>query len=425
MNVGVQRELRPGTVLSIDYLRNVGVHTLLAIDENHDGDARFLDKAGALAAIDATNTGFGCPAGSAGINCAIGAGATIADYANNGLSSGAILAGGGPVGPGSVAFPGKNPNFGVVQFLEPVGRSVYNGMDVVLRSDIKSPVHFIRYMNTQISYSLSRLTSQAQDVDFINNAVDQANPGRYMGPGSLDRTHQFSAGVVMDLPAGVRANFITHYYSALPQTIVFSAPGNAEDLLQLDTVGDGQQGLAPIPGTNIGTFGRDVNGSSLNNLLQNYSTKFGNQITPAGQALVDAGLFSAAQLQSLCAITPSLAPTGNCAAEFPGLQLAPAPAGQVDNGRFFTFDVRLGWSIKPVSRWERFRFEPQVAFFNLFNHRNYNSPTSLLSGVLDGAAGSINGTTKADRAPSEIGLGSGVFSIGAPRSIEFGVKVSF
>jgi len=55
----------------------------------------------------------------------------------------------------------------------------------------------------------------------------------------------------------------------------------------------------------------------------------------------------------------------------------------------------------------------------------YNSPTSLLSGVLDGAAGSINGTTKADRAPNEIGLGSGVFSIGAPRSIEFGIKVNF
>lgn len=44
MNVGVQRERKPGTVLSVDYLRNVGVHTLLAIDENHIGDARFLDK---------------------------------------------------------------------------------------------------------------------------------------------------------------------------------------------------------------------------------------------------------------------------------------------------------------------------------------------------------------------------------------------
>src|SRR5215472_16612543 len=54
MNVGVQRQLKPGTVVSVDYLRNVGVHTLLAIDENHVGDPRFLDTAGASAAIGAT-----------------------------------------------------------------------------------------------------------------------------------------------------------------------------------------------------------------------------------------------------------------------------------------------------------------------------------------------------------------------------------
>src|SRR6266478_1043036 len=76
MNVGVQHELHPGTIISVDYLRNVGVHTLLAIDENHVGDAAFLDQAGALAAINATNTSFGCANGSAGINCAIGKGAT-------------------------------------------------------------------------------------------------------------------------------------------------------------------------------------------------------------------------------------------------------------------------------------------------------------------------------------------------------------
>jgi hypothetical protein len=425
MNVGFQRELRPGTIISVDYLRNVGVHTLLAIDENHDGDAAFLDPAGALAAINATNTAKGCPAGSAGINCAIAAGATIADYAGNGLTSGTLGAGGGPAGVGTVAFPGKNPKFGIVQFLEPVGRSVYNGLDVVLKSDIKSPVAAIRHMNAQVSYSLSRLNSEAQDVDFINGALDYNNPGRYLGPGSLDRTHQFSAGVIMDLPAGIRANFITHYYTALPQSIFFNTTGGAADLLQLDTVGDGQTGIAPIPGSNVGTFGRDVSPGDLNKFLQQYSDKFGNQLTPAGQALVTAGLFTPTQLQQLCAITPSLTPMGNCGTAFPNLQIQPAPAGQVNNGNFFTFDARLGWSIQPVHRWERFRFEPQVAFYNLFNHRNYNSPTSLLSGVLAGSPGSINGTTKAQRAPNEIGLGSGVFALGAPRAIEFGIKVSF
>jgi hypothetical protein len=329
MNIGVQHELHPGTVVSVDFVRNVGLHTLLAVDENHDGDARFLDPAGANAAIDATNTGFGCPTGPGGIDCAITAGATIADYAGNGLTSGTILAGGGPAGPGTVAFPGINANFGIVQFLEPVGRSVYNGLDVVLKSDLKSPVSTIRHLNAQISYSFSRFVSEATDVDFINTALDQQNPGQFIGPNGLDRTHQFSAGVIMDLPAGIRANFITHWYSALPQNIVFSAPGNPEDLLQLDTLGDGQQGVAPIPGTNIGAFGRDVGAGGLNNLLSSYSSKFGNQLTPAGQALVSAGLFTQAQLQSLCAITPSLTPMGNCGTEFPSLQLQPAPAGAV------------------------------------------------------------------------------------------------
>jgi hypothetical protein len=99
----------------------------------------------------------------------------------------------------------------------------------------------------------------------------------------------------------------------------------------------------------------------------------------------------------------------------------------VNNGNFFTFDLRLGWSIRPIKAWERFRIEPQAAFYNLFNHKNYNGPDNLISGVLDGSAGSVAGvgTTKSTRAPFETGLGSGVFAIGAPRSMEFGFKVTF
>ena len=44
MNVGFQRELHHGTVLSVDYIRNVGLHTLLGIDQNHQGDASILTR---------------------------------------------------------------------------------------------------------------------------------------------------------------------------------------------------------------------------------------------------------------------------------------------------------------------------------------------------------------------------------------------
>jgi len=74
--------------------------------------------------------------------------------------------------------------------------------------------------------------------------------------------------------------------------LTFFAPGNLEDIFQYDTNGDGQTGVAPIPGSNFGSFGRDINAGNLNSFLQKYSNKFGNQLTPAGQALVSAGLFT-------------------------------------------------------------------------------------------------------------------------------------
>ena len=426
MNVGFQRELHPGTVVSVDYVRNVGLHTLLGIDKNREGDASILDTAVAQAAIATTNGQFTGPGGTActTIDCAIAAGARIGDYANNGLTGGLNATGAFPVGQGAVAFPGVNPDFGQVLLLEPIGRSVYNGLDVVLKTDLKSPTRFIHRLNAQFSYSFSRFESQAADQDFINGALDYNNPGKFLGPGSLDRTHQLSAGIIMDLPAGVRANFITHFYTALPQTLTFAAPGNLEDIFQYDTVGDGQTGIAPIPGSNVGTFGRDVKIGDLQSFLESYSTKFGNQLTPAGQALVTAGLFTSDQLKALCAITPSLNPINNCGG-YDALQLPSVVPGAVGNGNYFTFDARLGWSIKPIKAWERFRIEPQAAFYNLFNHKNYNGPDNLLSGVLDGSVGSVTSTTKADRLPFETGLGSGVFAIGAPRSMEFGIKVTF
>ncbi len=53
MNVGIQREIRPGMVFSADYLRNVETRTLLAIDVNKVGDVSTFNLAGAQAAIAA------------------------------------------------------------------------------------------------------------------------------------------------------------------------------------------------------------------------------------------------------------------------------------------------------------------------------------------------------------------------------------
>jgi hypothetical protein len=435
MNIGVQRELWHGTVLSVDYLRNIGVHFLLDYDTNHVGDARTLVVANAQAAIASTLTA--CGVGN--INAAIAAcpglhpatattpvgPATIDDFAAHGLDSGNAVDSGlpcpvtipGPGGCTAAAFPGLNPSLGQNQMLFPIGRSVYNGLDVKLTSNIASPIHAIKHLNYQIAYSLSRFVSQAQDQDFINNAADFANTGRYSGPNGLDRKHQLSAGAVMDLPLFTRISFVTHWYSALPRTLnlpagsIFTSDLTGDGTFAGDT--RGSQGDI-LPGTNIGSFGRDVSVAGLTNLINNFnSTIAGQTLTPAGQALVTAGLFTQAQLLALGA-TPQ--------------PIALPPAGQEGLGQFFTFDVRLGWVLHPNKFFhslpEGITVEPQIQFFNLFNRQNFDSPSQPLSGILDGSVGSLNGTTRADRT-NLTSIGSGVFALGAPRQMEWGIKVSF
>jgi hypothetical protein len=132
-------------------------------------------------------------------------------------------------------------------------------------------------------------------------------------------------------------------------------------------------------------------------------------LTPAGQALVDAGLFPKAQLIALGA-TPQ--------------PIADPPPGEVGLGSFFTFDLRLGWNLRPVKKFEHLQFSPQVNIYNLFNRQNYDSPSLPLNGTLNGTPGFLNGTTAGNRT-NLIGLGSGVFALGAPRSLEFGFRVIF
>lgn len=440
MNVGVQRELKPGTALSVDYLRNIGLRFLLAYDVNHVGDARFLDTTAAQNAIAATLTACGAPTINAAItNCPnftdmthpTGRPATIGDFQANGLDSGNAFAAGFACN-GGCAFPGINTNLGQNQMLFPIGRSVYNGLDVKLTSNVKSPVAGIKRLNYQVSYSLSRFISSAQDQDFINYALDFANTNKYNGPNGLDRKHQLSAGAVLDLPLATRISFLTHWYSSLPRTVLL--PGGS--IFTADLTGDGtgagntlgSQGSL-LPGTNIGSFGRDFGVSGLTNLISTYNNNIaGKTLTPAGTALVNAGLFTQAQLIALGA-TPQ--------------PIAAPPKGEVGLDQFFTFDLRLGWVFhanKMIHALpERVTIEPQIQFYNLFNRQNFDSPSQPLSGVLDGSVGSLNGTTRYNQPGCDpvnapqlctgrtnlTSLGSGVFGLGAPRQMEWGIKVSF
>src|SRR5262249_4982280 len=253
MNIGLERQLGKGVVLSADYIRNIGTHTLLGIDVNHVGDVRFFSKSAALAAIARTNAAFGCGTGTsaADINCAINAGATIGDYAGLGLDSGTNVCGGGAQAAGACvhkvngvdtniipAFGGINPQLGVNQMLFPAGRSTFNAFETSLRANVAHPFGGLKAMNWIISYSLSRYNRSALDSDFVNPAVDNNHPTASMGPNGLDRTHQFSFGGTIDLPGSFRFGAVGHVYSPLPQDILLPG-GGAGGIFQTDVTGDG------------------------------------------------------------------------------------------------------------------------------------------------------------------------------------------
>lgn len=424
MNAGVQRQLWRGAIVTADYLRNVATHYGLGQDINHVGDVRFFNLSAAQTAISATNNSFGCGTGfdAASINCAIAAGAKMANYASKGLGTP------GDAGVGACtaattgfqcAFGGVNPaNPGfVVQ--KPIGRSTYDALQIKFVQNSSHPFRGVRALNFQAAYSLSSFknaggasstspgTPGSGDQDFVIGALDNANPLKYFGWGPLDRKNQLSFGGVADFPGGFRIGVVSHFYSPLPLGLYVPNTGSGPgEIFRTDFTGDGTV-QDPLPGTQVGSLGRNVSYGGLAAAISNYNSTFANQATPAGQVLVSNNLFTLAQLQSLGGVAPTVA--------------APV-SGQVPMFGLKTFDLKLSW----VGKFhERLTVEPSVSFFNAFNFANFDLPQSTLNPLLTGAAGSVNGTTYNDQTTQRVGVGTGVYSLGAPRVIEWGLKLTF
>ena len=99
-----------------------------------------------------------------------------------------------------------------------------------------------------------------------------------------------------------------------------------------------------------------------------------------------------------------------------------APANQVNLAWMKAFDTKLTWTYTFL---ERYSIQPSIGFYNLFNFANFALPGAALNGLLTGAAGQINGTTRVGHNVDRVGIGTGVYSLGAHRQIEFGLRLTF
>ncbi|HXF06109.1 MAG TPA: TonB-dependent receptor [Blastocatellia bacterium] len=383
-NLGIQRELRQGLVMSVDYIRTRGVHFYIRRDANRRFAADTFDRAIAADRIARTLRAFGVST----IDEAIAQGATIADF---GLTA---------------AFPGMVRGFTNVFEMQTSGLSEYNALQFKLDGRLPDIGSFIRNWNMTVSYSLSRYKATGGDIDFINTAIDNDNILGAYGPSftgfSGDRTHQLSIGSVFDLPKGFMLSSIWRFATAFPISLQLPPVfGGNNDIFTIDLEGDGRRVVQFLPGTNRGSFGRTVkNIRQLNELITRFNNTYAGGFTPQAQALINAGLFTADQLRRLGATIP---------------RIELAPANNPLNDSFITTDVRL--SKRFYLGGERVSIEPAFEVFNLFNVANYET----YSGVLDGAVDSINGQARRQRR----GIGSGSFAQGIPRNVQFAIRVWF
>ena len=442
INGGIQYELSKGLLVSADYVHNATLNIPLSQDVNHNGAARTLNPAAAANAIAntlapnpaANYPGYPmCPQGSsaASINCAIANGATIQSFAGNGLDSGnaylgsvAASAAGLTVDTGA-AFPGTNPNVGSGKFILPIGRSGYDAFQAVLKQQKSHPLPGITSTNMQVSYSFSRVVgsnagSNPADQFFAGASPwDNDDPNRFIGRTPLDHTNELSFGGSIAVKYGIEVGMIGHFFSAPAASLTLdSTSGATAQIFQTDVDGDGTTGDL-VPGTAPGYYEHQVKGHSLNTLINNYNATNANTPTPAGNALIAAGLFTQQQLVALGGVQQPI---------------ANAPTNPLNNAALRTFDLNASYPIKFTRFRDGLSIVPGVAMYNVFNMSNFNPIPSIVGSAVGtllntadaGQQGYYNGTNDQPTLnQARVVRNSGTFDQGGPRTTEFSLKVNF
>jgi hypothetical protein len=459
INIGIEHQFGEHSTFSADYIRDIGTQYPLGIDTNHVGDASHLTDARnaahplqaevddinlTLAANPLTN-GICSPATSAGsssqaaVDCYIQhvPSASIVDFARHGLDSSSSYCGPFPcsvLGLNPAAFSGINPAVGSNIMYFPTGRSRYDGVQLAFRtSGGGSPTLGLRHFDLSISYTFSKYRSNVAmangaggDYSLLSVAEDYNRPHTgHWGASGLDRRQFFTFAPSFDLPRGLRLAMIAQFASPLPLSVripQMDGGGIAGEIYRSDITGDGSVGDL-LFGTQVGGVGARK-ASDLQTAIRVFNSLFGSQpVSPAAQALYTGTQFSGPlmtrdQVSKLGAVLP---------------HLQDLPASPAQSTWLKTVDLRLSW---PIRVGEKIRVEPTASVFNVFNFANFGGPGHQLSGVLDGSPGSAlnyasnNGSCNSNVAICSARLdrivpGSGVYSVGAPRQFDFGVRITF
>ncbi len=473
ISAGIQHQLGERGMFSFDYVREIGTQFPLGIDTNHVGDAGFMNggdninpllntfqpeldainatlaaKPAAAGCAQATSTGA---SSQAAVNCYIAAvpGATIADFARQGLDSSNAFCGPFPCSvlrktnvlgkPLQASFGGINPAVGSNIMYFPSGRSQYSGVHLTYHtSTADNPSRRVRRLEFSIAYAFSRYRSNIAepngsggDYSIMNVAEDYNRPHLgHLGASGLDRTHQLTFTPIVDLPHGLRLTMIAHLASPLPLSVYVpqqDGGGVAGEIFRSDLTGDGTVGDL-VPQTFIGSAGK-YSTSKVTKMITNYNQTFAGKLTPAGQDLVNSQLFTGQELVSLGAYAPLICSNINS-----NPQNCSGPPGHFAEATWLkTMDLRFS---RPFQVGERVQLEPNVSIFNVFNWANFGGPGNQLSGILNGAPGSsLNNSSSAGycgNSPTfctsrldRILPGSGTYANGAPRQMEFGVRITF
>ena len=406
-NIGLQRELSPGHVLSVDYVRQRGVGLPLQLDDREARrDSRFFNEAAARASI----------ANRIGVAPADVSPTTIQNFLNANPSASITtfaLA-------NDTIWPGQSAQ-NLRARLVVGGFSLYQGLQISLNGRFgEGKLDFLslgsnKRLLTGLSYTLgyalasNKSTSGGGRPEFIANVINNRDFNSAFGPNSLDRTHNLTISTSMSLIGGFQLDSIFRLSTAPPLTVTVPNFRGTSGIFTSDFNGDGGIGTLPradiLPGTNVGDFGRRISSlENLNQAISQYNQAFAGTITPHGRRLVEAGIFSEAQLVAIGAVMPTIAPI-------------PANNPNPFESRF-NADMRLSRPIR-LGR-ERFQLEPSFSVFNVFNN---NSLGTFGGGALSGAFGSLNFnySNPDDRASLSEARGN-VFR---RRQLQFGIRFSF